>query len=675
MLVCYLGASLGLDSVYHAYTPSTEIPKNCYDPTQSRFTIGVIVILGIVTLTQTISRSLMAMGIVLPIVIFLYGVLIFLGAVPPPEVNLLSATFSILIMWGFTFLTHCLFRSAIAALDVLFLSPRIMKGLLILSAFLGAFIGSLVSVTAPETSLDCPSSTASLGAKGMGLSVGIIWGLSMALAAWWINYRQRVPWRSPNVFREWALAIGSWSGTSFYNLDLSAVNFQGAVLANTDLRGKTLRHTCFREASGIERAHVDGRYLDLDSPNVQQLLTQGYSHDPNFQGVRLQGAYLRDADMRGFNLTSSSLIDADLQNADLREARLVRTELLEATLQNADLRRVDLTDANLTGADFTGADLRGSQLIRAQVARSNFTDADLTGVCIEDWSVSSQTQFINVRCGYIYRKFRDGEPSARYPIGRDFEPGEFATLFEEPENELEIVFKGEFNYNALSLTFYKLQTDKPELQLKLNGIEQRGELWIVKVISTNPKVESLLEQQLTKAYRESSQKKQLETTIKNSIYKEYEETKKRLIDSEKLIRQLAGVSESQAEALKELSQKSFGNSFFITGSTITNLTGSGNIEYTEAAQQVREIVIHGSDRKQLAPIVNQFARQLKQQEVATQKTEQLELIQQLIVAEAEADPEFRAYLLKESQQILQAMAGTPLTQVIQGAVKVLLPRQ
>jgi hypothetical protein len=47
--------------------------------------------------------------------------------------------------------------------------------------------------------------------------------------------------------------------------------------------------------------------------------------------------------------------------------------------------------------------------------------------------------------------------------------------------------------------------------------------------------------------------------------------------------QLAGVTGDQAEALKELSKRSLGNSFFITGSTITNLAGSGQIEYTEAA--------------------------------------------------------------------------------------------
>jgi len=32
------------------------------------------------------------------------------------------------------------------------------------------------------------------------------------------------------------------------------------------------------------------------------------------------------------------------------------------------------------------------------------------------------------------------------------------------------------------------------------------------------------------------------------------------------------------------------------------------------------------------------------------------------------DPEFRAYLLRESQTILTAMAGTPLVKVLEGAI-------
>ena len=37
----------------------------------------------------------------------------------------------------------------------------------------------------------------------------------------------------------------------------------------------------------------------------------------------------------------------------------------------------------------------------------------------------------------------------RYPVDRNFEPGEFAALFQPPENELELIFKGDFSYSAI----------------------------------------------------------------------------------------------------------------------------------------------------------------------------------------------------------------------------------
>ncbi|MEB3357707.1 MAG: pentapeptide repeat-containing protein [Synechococcales bacterium] len=667
-LLCFLGAGIGFDSVSNSVVLS-DSSFICGDPTESRFVLGVMVVWLVVLLTQTISRSIVALAIALTLATVVYGMLITTGTLSSSQGALLSFTITISLMWGLTFLTHILFRFAIATLDVLFSAPRLVKGLLIGLTAVSAVLGSLVSNGSSVTELECSYGTVPLWANGVAIATGLSWGLGMALAAWWLNHKWQVPWRSPDVFREWALAVGSWAGTSVYNLDLSRVNFQGAILANTDLRAEKLYRTCFQQATGLERARVDCRYLDLDNPKVQRLLTHATSRDRNFRDLCLQGAYLRDANMREFDLTDSNLIDADLQHTDLREAWLVRTEMVDADLGYADLRRANLTDANLTGTDFTGADLRDVHLVRAQSARANFKDADLTGVCIEDWSVSSQTKFVNVRCDYVYRKYRNGQPSDRYPIGRNFEPGEFAVLFHEPENELEIIFKGDdFSYTALSLAFDKLRNQEPDLQLKLNGIEHRGNLWVVKVVSQDPTVELTLEQRLSAVHQVSRHEQQLEASIKDSLHKNYEETKQRLLESEQLVKQLAGVSQSQAEALKELSKKSFGNSFFITGSTITNLTGSGNIEYTAAAQQVRDIVTYGTDRKQVAPIVKQFVQLVKQQQVATTSADQLELMQQLILAEAEADPTFRAYLLQEGQPIMQAMAGTPLVNVIQGAI-------
>lgn len=478
--------------------------------------------------------------------------------------------------------------------------------------------------------------------------------------------------KTKNYFKflqSWAIALAAYGGTSFHNLDLSHVDFSGANLANSDFRASTLYRTILKGVTGLDLARVDNRYLDLENYKVQQLLTKGDRSHLNFQRVRLQGAYLQATDLREFDFTDANLTGADLSKTDLRQSCLTRTQAAGVAFQQADLRNSVLEDANLTESDFQDADLRGSLLVRAQVARANFTRAELTGICIEDWSISSKTCFTNVRCDYIYRKCQDGQPSDRYPADRDFEPGEFATLFTQPEGIVELVFKGEFDYAALSLALYKLQAESTDLDLELKGIEQRGNLSVVKVKSGNHEInERLVRERLSSVYQVASHKSTVETAIQDSLYRDYEEIKTRLATSEQLVNQLAGVTGNQAEALKELSRRSLGNSFFITGSTITNLAGSGQIEYTEAADQIRQVMTHSTDPKQVTSSLRGLITQFKQQNVATTASTQLELIQQIIGAEAEKDPGFKKFLLEQSQQVIGSMPKGVIATTVEAAI-------
>ena len=96
------------------------------------------------------------------------------------------------------------------------------------------------------------------------------------------------------------------------------------------------------------------------------------------EGVRanLYVAYLRDADLRGVNLSNANLYgtylrDANLSNADLRGAHLEGANLryadlrgaylYDANLEGANLEGANLRDANLEGADLYGANLRGAK--------------------------------------------------------------------------------------------------------------------------------------------------------------------------------------------------------------------------------------------------------------------------------------------------------------------------
>jgi uncharacterized protein YjbI with pentapeptide repeats len=416
--------------------------------------------------------------------------------------------------------------------------------------------------------------------------------------------------------RDWALALASWGGTSFYNLDLSNVNFKNAKLANTDLRARKLYRTCFQGVKGLERARVDSRYLDLENPKVQKLLTQGFSEDKDFSQVNLRGAYL----------------------------------------QNTQMRRFNFTDTELTGADLQGADLRGSILVRTQVIGVNFTGANLTGICIEDWSVNSQTCFTNVECDYVYRKLDEtGELTDRFPANRNFEPREFESLYQQVENTIQLIFNEGENWQAILFnSLKKLQIEDEELGLQFQGIEKRGDYWVIKV-----------------TYDESFSKVRVEERINSAV----QDIRHRLADKERelnwLQRQyenILGIASNQAEALKGFSKQPFGNNFVITGSTITNLVGTGNIDYNEASNKIRSIVANGSDPTQVATDIQHLLEQFQGQGIATTPEKQAELIQQLILTEAQNNRDFQQLFVQQGQQIIDALPEGAIATAIKNAI-------
>ncbi|MDF5726280.1 MAG: pentapeptide repeat-containing protein, partial [Rhizonema sp. PD37] len=511
---------------------------------------------------------------------------------------------------GISSISFFVIRFMITLTDIVFSYSKASKIIIISTLFLAAVVGPRITIYLDLQTQKPQFKEVLLSTNLCRLITvsGTVYSLFLAFSAWLSNRLRGTPWNYPGLLRSWGLAVGSWGGTSFYNLDLSGVNFKNAKLANTDLRARKLYRTCFQGVTGLERARVDSRYLDLEIPKVQKLLTHGYSQDPDFSNLRLRGAYL----------------------------------------QGADLRHIKLIDTDLTGVDLKDADLRGSILANAQVIDVDFTNANLTAICIQDWNVNSQTCFTNVQCDYIYRKLDDkGELTDRYPVERNFEPREFESLYQEVGNVVELVFKEGVNWRAFAFTLQKLQIEDDGLGLELKGIEKRGDLWVVKV-THNKNVSSL------------------EVEKRLDVY--YEELKQLLATKEQQINSLLGIATNQAEVIKEFSQRPFGNSFLITGSTITNLAGSGRIEYNEAAEQVRSIIANSSEPVHLTNTIQLLLTQLQGGSVATTAGTQAELIKQVLLSEAQRDTTFKQLLLQQSQQITHATSEEAIATAIQEAI-------
>ena len=471
-----------------------------------------------------------------------------------------------------------------------------------------AFISAIVAFLSGQ-SLSGESTLSETNFVLIKLLLGFITGLTIAISASKVTNFDDNPNKNYIFLKNWAIAISTWGNTSYYNQDLSNANFRGANLANIDLRAKKFYRTCFQDATGLERARVDSRYLDLEITKVQKLLTHSYSEDKKFCELNLRGAYLQNADMRDFNLT----------------------------------------DSELTGADLQGADLRGSILVRTQLTDVNFTRAQLTGICIKDWSVNSQTDFTEVECDYVYREIDpQGNPIDRFPINRNFEPREFESLYQEVGNVVELIFREGENWQAAFFSLKKIQLEDENLELEIKGIEKRGDLFVIKVIHSDNYSRQEVEQHLNAAY---------------------EEMRKQLATKEAQINQLIGIVDTQAKTLEGLSKKTFGNNFFISGSTITNLSGSGQIDYNEAANQVRNLVASSTNTEQVCNLADNLLRLFQDQSIAMTEDKQTELLEQIILKEATTNNLFRQFLLQQEEQIANSMPDQRFTLAMENALK------
>lgn len=190
------------------------------------------------------------------------------------------------------------------------------------------------------------------------------------------------PW-----LRKLIIALVAARGTSFQHANLSDANFTSALLPNTNFQAANFTRAHWSQARSLHLAQIERTYLA--DAQIQHLVTSG-------QG---QGQTFDYKDLRGVNL----------QSADLAEASFVG---------------VNLSEANLAGANLARA-----KLVRTQLYRANLSNAILTGAYIQDWGISTDTQFDGVQCDYIYMRLptpADPDP-CRKPDNRNetFAAGDF----------------------------------------------------------------------------------------------------------------------------------------------------------------------------------------------------------------------------------------------------------
>lgn len=237
--------------------------------------------------------------------------------------------------------------------------------------------------------------------------------------------------------RNFAIAIAAFKGTSFYNANLTDANFAQATLKSTDFCKAKLTRTCFQKVKMLDRVRAGTTYLKHSK--LRQVLITGQGQEKVFNNFDL-----REVNFKGANLADASFISADLGKANL---------------QDADLSRAKLVQTQLDGTDFTGS--------------------TLTGAYIEDWGITNKTKFTGVRCEYVYMKLptKDNPDPLRKPDNRQevFADGEFGDFIKPIFDTLDLYHNQGVDPRAIAISLKQLVEDNPEAELRIVGMEVKGE--------------------------------------------------------------------------------------------------------------------------------------------------------------------------------------------------------
>jgi uncharacterized protein YjbI with pentapeptide repeats len=274
-------------------------------------------------------------------------------------------------------------------------------------------------------------------AVAVPVAVAVAVAVAGTLVSIYIRWRAMKGDQKHSLVRNIAITFAATGGTSFRGANLTNADFTQATLKSTDLRNTILTNTHWHQAKMLDRVRPGLTYLQ--NSQVLQLLVTGQGQDKNFDGQNL----------RGINLQKANLADASFIGADLSEANL----------QDADLSRAKLKQTQLDGTDLTGA--------------------TLTGAYIEDWGITRETKLHGVRCEYVFMRLptkEDPDPLRKPDNNKEvFADGDFADFIKPIFDTLDLYHNQNVDPRAIAISFKQLAENHPEADLRIVGMEVRGE--------------------------------------------------------------------------------------------------------------------------------------------------------------------------------------------------------
>ena len=293
--------------------------------------------------------------------------------------------------------------------------------------------------------------------------------------------------------RALALRLTAVLGTSFYKADLTETCFQHAQLKNVNLQASVIDRASWRAAKQLDWSSVGGTILA--DPKVRDLAVSHRGAGKSYMSCNLQGINLTEADLSNADLTDTDLSGATLQGANLERVCFKGVDLRSVTFQGATLRGCDLSEKNLSDQNLSDCDLSEANLARSQLFAADLTNTILTGACIKDWQINSETNLSDMQCDFIFRNLQwwNGRIkfTRRLPAdsNHNFAPGEFTQIYKKIDNEVKRIFRNSIDWEAFAYAFNEANIQLQSTtggELNLRKFEVLGDGLVSLTVETPP---------------------------------------------------------------------------------------------------------------------------------------------------------------------------------------------
>ncbi|KAM3091003.1 pentapeptide repeat-containing protein [Phormidesmis sp. 146-12] len=420
------------------------------------------------------------------------------------------------------------------------------------------------------------------------------------------------------------------------NLDLSGVNLRGLKLPPTTVVGHDPKD-CTRFCANLRAIDFSGADLgetqlveaDLRLANLKgakfdnALLNEADFREAdlskvNFHKANLDKANFSKVNLSKANLSQAILSEANFDSSSLEAAFLHTADLMNANLENANLYKAVLAGAWLSGANFRGANLHEANLVAVQARKADFTGAILTGTCLQDWNIGSETKLDGVICEYVYLKLDQQE---RRPSSGIFAPGEFTALFQKALETVDLIFADGIDWQAFFQSFQELRSQYDNISIQ--AIEKKsGGAFVIRLEVPEGADKAAIERQAKELYEVKVQllETQYQQQLKNVEIEGYRRENTNLLG----IVNLLGSRPINAIAIAESQLMGDRNIYMGSGNYNENIGGDyiqGNYinmsqDLAQAAQQIQDL---------LQQLQNQGVTvEESQQQVATDMAKQAE---------------------------------------------------